>query len=177
MPRLCSDFGFAGGPRSETAICPAVLQRTQNVFCKRLTSIEADQHRTAVVIANSTSWFNCFTHTVPVPQPTRSTVKSSTTPLFRQHAERYGAIVDGRAFKIMCIPLLYVYADNVTPIGEAAHECVCDEALSHLKSYKYSSVDRSLLSYYVLNPYVHISSKGSQISKTKRYNSGQLSSS
>ena len=36
----------------------------------------------------------------------------------------------------------------------AAHDCVSDEALSHLKSYKYSSVDRSLLSYYLLNPYV-----------------------
>ncbi|KAF2459823.1 hypothetical protein BDY21DRAFT_336582 [Lineolata rhizophorae] len=35
----------------------------------------------------------------------------------------------------------------------AAHECVSDEALSHLKEYKYSSVDKSLLSRYVLKHY------------------------
>ena len=39
-------------------------------------------------------------------------------------------------------------------IEHASHDCVSDEALSHLKSYKYSSVDRSLLSHYLLNPYV-----------------------
>ena len=38
--------------------------------------------------------------------------------------------------------------------GTAAHECISEEALIHLTSYKYSSVDRSLLSYYILNPYV-----------------------
>ena len=45
-------------------------------------------------------------------------------------------------------------ADTNIPQGTAVHECVSEEALVHLKSYKYSSVDRSLLSYYVLNPYV-----------------------
>ena len=45
-------------------------------------------------------------------------------------------------------------ADRATIIGTAAHECVSEDALIHLKSYKYSSVDRSLLSYYILNPYV-----------------------
>ena len=38
---------------------------------------------------------------------------------------------------------------------EAALECVSDEALSHLKSYKYSSVDNSLLTHYVLKHYVN----------------------
>ncbi|KAL8639324.1 MAG: hypothetical protein Q9228_003630 [Teloschistes exilis] len=37
--------------------------------------------------------------------------------------------------------------------GTAAHECVCDDALVHLKSYKYSSVDKSLLSRYILKHY------------------------
>lgn len=35
-----------------------------------------------------------------------------------------------------------------------AHECVSDEALAHLKSYKYSSVDKSLISNYILKHYV-----------------------
>ncbi|RDW73175.1 sn-1,2-diacylglycerol cholinephosphotransferas-like protein [Coleophoma cylindrospora] len=36
---------------------------------------------------------------------------------------------------------------------EAAHECVSEEALVHLKSYKYSSVDKSLISNYILKHY------------------------
>jgi ethanolaminephosphotransferase len=39
-------------------------------------------------------------------------------------------------------------------IEEAAHECVSEEALVHLKSYKYSSVDKSLISNYILKHYV-----------------------
>jgi ethanolaminephosphotransferase len=39
-------------------------------------------------------------------------------------------------------------------IETAAHECVSDEALSHLKTYKYSSVDKSLISRYILKHYV-----------------------
>lgn len=36
----------------------------------------------------------------------------------------------------------------------AAHECVSEEALAHLKTYKYSSVDKSLISHYILRHYV-----------------------
>ncbi|KAJ5037452.1 uncharacterized protein L3040_007627 [Drepanopeziza brunnea f. sp. 'multigermtubi'] len=36
---------------------------------------------------------------------------------------------------------------------QAAHECVSEEALVHLKSYKYSSVDKSLISNYILKHY------------------------
>ncbi|KAI9835713.1 MAG: hypothetical protein M1819_001890 [Sarea resinae] len=36
---------------------------------------------------------------------------------------------------------------------KAAHECVSEEALAHLKTYKYSSVDKSFLSNYVLKHY------------------------
>lgn len=36
----------------------------------------------------------------------------------------------------------------------AVHECVSEEALAHLKSYKYSSVDKSYISYYILRHYV-----------------------
>lgn len=35
----------------------------------------------------------------------------------------------------------------------AVHECVSEEALVHLKSYKYSSVDKSLISRYILKHY------------------------
>ncbi|TKA63356.1 hypothetical protein B0A49_04970, partial [Cryomyces minteri] len=35
----------------------------------------------------------------------------------------------------------------------AAAECVSDEALAHLKSYKYSSIDKSLISRYILKHY------------------------
>lgn len=37
---------------------------------------------------------------------------------------------------------------------EAAAECVSEDALVHLKSYKYSSVDKSPVSHYILRPYV-----------------------
>ncbi|KAI9842369.1 MAG: hypothetical protein M1837_007289 [Sclerophora amabilis] len=37
--------------------------------------------------------------------------------------------------------------------GTAAYECVSEEALSHLKTYKYSSVDKSLISRYILKHY------------------------
>jgi hypothetical protein len=33
-------------------------------------------------------------------------------------------------------------------------ECISDDALIHLKSYKYSSVDKSPISHYILRPYV-----------------------
>ncbi|KAI1392741.1 CDP-alcohol phosphatidyltransferase [Hypoxylon trugodes] len=36
---------------------------------------------------------------------------------------------------------------------KAAAECISDDALIHLKSYKYSSVDKSPVSYYILRPY------------------------
>lgn len=37
--------------------------------------------------------------------------------------------------------------------SKAAHECISEDALAHLAAYKYSSVDNSLLSYYILGPY------------------------
>lgn len=36
----------------------------------------------------------------------------------------------------------------------AAAECISEDALVHLKSYKYSSVDKSLISNYILKHYV-----------------------
>ena len=38
----------------------------------------------------------------------------------------------------------------------AAHECVSDEALQQLRLYKYSSVDKSLISRYILKHYVRV---------------------
>ncbi|KAF2835547.1 Choline/ethanolaminephosphotransferase [Patellaria atrata CBS 101060] len=40
-----------------------------------------------------------------------------------------------------------------TSSNTAAHECVSEEALAHLKTYKYSSVDKSLISRYILKHY------------------------
>jgi len=37
--------------------------------------------------------------------------------------------------------------------SEALAECVSDDALIHLKSYKYSAVDKSPISHYILRPY------------------------
>lgn len=39
-------------------------------------------------------------------------------------------------------------------LGRAAAECVSDEALIHLKTYKYSAVDKSPVSKYILGPWV-----------------------
>ena len=50
----------------------------------------------------------------------------------------------------------------IVTVGTAVHECVSDEALVHLKSYKYSSVDKSLISKYILKHYVCYSSHPSQ---------------
>ncbi|KAI1766663.1 CDP-alcohol phosphatidyltransferase [Hypoxylon sp. FL1150] len=36
---------------------------------------------------------------------------------------------------------------------KAVAECISDDALIHLKSYKYSAVDKSPISYYILRPY------------------------
>jgi ethanolaminephosphotransferase len=36
----------------------------------------------------------------------------------------------------------------------AAHECISEEALIHLRTYKYSSVDESYISHYILRHYV-----------------------
>lgn len=48
--------------------------------------------------------------------------------------------------------------DANTPVPqtpeEAVAECISDDALSHLRTYKYSSVDKSPVSYYILGPYV-----------------------
>ena len=43
-------------------------------------------------------------------------------------------------------------------LGIRAHECISEEALVHLKSYKYSSVDKSLISHYILRHYVRLGS-------------------
>ena len=45
-------------------------------------------------------------------------------------------------------------ADTAMIAAKAAAECVSEEALVHLKSYKYSSVDKSLISHYILRHYV-----------------------
>lgn len=39
-------------------------------------------------------------------------------------------------------------------VERAAAECISDDALVHLKSYKYSSVDKSPVSKYILGPWV-----------------------
>jgi hypothetical protein len=46
-------------------------------------------------------------------------------------------------------------------LGMAASECLSDEALAHLKTYKYSSVDKSPISKYIMKHYVRFSLAGS----------------
>ncbi|OCK84708.1 ethanolaminephosphotransferase 1 [Lepidopterella palustris CBS 459.81] len=53
----------------------------------------------------------------------------------------------------MSLPLPATHPNMPPSRKTAAHECVSEEALSHLKTYKYSSVDKSLLSRYVLKHY------------------------
>lgn len=43
---------------------------------------------------------------------------------------------------------------SVLVAGTMAYECVSDEALAHLKTYKYSGVDKSYVSHYILRHYV-----------------------
>lgn len=47
---------------------------------------------------------------------------------------------------------------NVQPANAetAKHECVSEDALQHLKTYKYSSVDKSFISRYILKHYVRL---------------------
>jgi ethanolaminephosphotransferase len=53
----------------------------------------------------------------------------------------------------MYIEQLWLTRGLPTCVGVAAHECVSDEALVHLKSYKYSSIDKSYISRYILKHY------------------------
>lgn len=39
-------------------------------------------------------------------------------------------------------------------LEQAVAECISDDALIHLKTYKYSSVDKSPVSKYILGPWV-----------------------
>lgn len=41
-------------------------------------------------------------------------------------------------------------------LSTEAQESLTDEALAHLKSYKYSSVDKSFISRYILKHYVRL---------------------
>lgn len=45
-------------------------------------------------------------------------------------------------------------ANILATVEEQAAECLSEDALVHLKSYKYSSVDESYISNYVLKHYV-----------------------
>lgn len=47
-------------------------------------------------------------------------------------------------------------ANKVGGAEQAVAECISDDALIHLKSYKYSSVDKSPVSKYILGPWVRL---------------------
>lgn len=55
-----------------------------------------------------------------------------------------------------------------THIGKAKVECVSEDALVHLKSYKYSSVDKSPISYYILRHYVRLPHPSSILPRRQR---------
>lgn len=72
---------------------------------------------------------------------------------------QYGNIVKRAQYIVIghqCRLALTEYELTFVALGEAAHECISDEALVHLKSYKYSSVDKSLISNYILKHYVSV---------------------
>jgi hypothetical protein len=48
----------------------------------------------------------------------------------------------------------FSFANVLRDAEEAAAECLTEDALVHLKSYKYSSVDKSPISNYILRHYV-----------------------
>lgn len=73
---------------------------------------------------------------VPVTTPTTQTMAPSKSMCILQ-----------RMGKCLCWHVL-VWAET------AAQECISDEALAHLKTYKYSSVDKSFISNYILKHYV-----------------------
>jgi hypothetical protein len=52
--------------------------------------------------------------------------------------------------------LVEVAANKVGGAEQAVAECISDDALIHLKSYKYSSVDKSPVSKYILGPWVRL---------------------
>ena len=59
--------------------------------------------------------------------------------------------------KSMLVNHQYTTRQLLTRLPEtAAHECVSEDALVHLKTYKYQSVDKSFLSHYVLRHYVGV---------------------
>jgi hypothetical protein len=60
--------------------------------------------------------------------------------------------IDGREESFFF--LVEVAANLVTE--QAVAECISDDALIHLKSYKYSSVDKSPVSKYILGPWVRL---------------------
>ncbi|KAH8682438.1 cholinephosphotransferase 1 [Xylariales sp. PMI_506] len=55
----------------------------------------------------------------------------------------------------MILDILENCARLIWPLSseKAVAECISDDALIHLKSYQYSSVDKSPISYYILRPY------------------------
>lgn len=52
--------------------------------------------------------------------------------------------------------LVEVAANHVGGTEQSVAECISDDALIHLKSYKYSSVDKSPVSKYILGPWVRL---------------------
>lgn len=62
--------------------------------------------------------------------------------------------IDGREESFFS--LVEVAANHIGGVEQAVAECISDDALIHLKSYKYSSVDKSPVSKYILGPWVRL---------------------
>lgn len=65
--------------------------------------------------------------------------------------------------------MVKVAANHVGGAEQAVAECISDDALIHLKSYKYSSVDKSPVSKYILGPWVRLTDDSLHIRMTLRF--------
>lgn len=75
---------------------------------------------------------------LPVTTPTMPPSKGTIAPLCAQFPRQESLFAN----------------DAIDCVEAAKHECVSEDALQHLKSYKYSSVDKSYISRYILKHYV-----------------------
>lgn len=64
-------------------------------------------------------------------------------------------IDDGRESFFTFVGLTW-WLTRLGGLEQAVAECISDDALIHLKSYKYSSVDKSPVSKYILGPWVRL---------------------
>jgi hypothetical protein len=92
------------------------------------------------------TWPRTFVYKIAKPPLSPNVSTTTRHPTHHAAEQRYGTPV-ARFFSESSL-ILGMDADT------AKHECVSEDALQHLKTYKYSSVDKSFISRYILKHYV-----------------------